>query len=63
MYMKTPNLNSVIKITHGLILIIAAVVIILQHENILNANIYIIYIFAGILLGMGIITFLNLYSK
>jgi hypothetical protein len=61
--MKAPNINSIIKIFYGVILILAAVIIILQYENILNANIYLIYIFSGILMGMGIITFLNLFSK
>lgn len=61
--MKAPKTNTILNFIYGIVLIIAAVIIILQHENILNANIYIIYIFSGILLGMGIITFLNLFNK
>jgi heme/copper-type cytochrome/quinol oxidase subunit 4 len=61
--MKTPGTNTILNFIYGIVLIIAAIVIILQHENLLNVNIYIIYIFAGILLGLGIITFLNLFSK
>jgi hypothetical protein len=61
--MKSPKTNTILNFIYGIVLIIAAVIIILQHENILNANIYIIYIFSGILLGMGIIIFLNLFNK
>ncbi|MCF8361675.1 MAG: hypothetical protein K9G70_03540 [Prolixibacteraceae bacterium] len=61
--MKAPKTNTILNFIYGIVLIIAAIVIILQHEDLLNMNIYIIYIFAGILLGMGIITFLNLFSK
>jgi hypothetical protein len=61
--MKSPKTNTILNFIYGIVLIIAAVIIILQHENILNTNIYIIYIFSGILLGMGIIIFLNLLNK
>jgi hypothetical protein len=61
--MKSPKTNTILNFIYGIVLIIAAVIIILQHENILNTNIYIIYIFSGILLGMGIIIFLNLFNK
>lgn len=60
---KIFRISGMFKIFNGIVLIVAAIVLVLQYENIVDLNIYIVYIFSGILLGLGIIKFLSIFDK
>ncbi|MDA3879133.1 MAG: hypothetical protein PF436_01975 [Prolixibacteraceae bacterium] len=55
--------SDVLKVINGLVLIVAALAMVLQYENIIHMNIYMVYIFSGVLLGLGVIKFLTLFEK
>ncbi|MBN1768907.1 MAG: hypothetical protein JXR50_07400 [Prolixibacteraceae bacterium] len=57
------RIPGMFKIINGIVLFLAAIVLILQYEHIISLNIYLIYAFSGILLGLGVIQFLSVFDK
>lgn len=57
------KVSKLVKVVYALVLFIAASFILLLFEDIIELNIYLVYLVAGIILGLSVIIFLDIFSK
>jgi hypothetical protein len=57
------KVSKLVKVVYALVLFIAASFILLLFEDVVKLNIYLVYLVAGIILGLSVIIFLDIFSK
>lgn len=56
-------ISKVMKLIYAVIMFFAAVIIWILYEGIKSLNIYFVYILLGLIIGMGIVLILKIFTK